>query len=61
MRPRPKPAMILPTNAKADVCRKKNPTPSPTNKPPPIAHVLLSVLFLSIFVTFLFEAMRIEN
>jgi hypothetical protein len=48
IRPRPKPAKMLPTNAKTEVVRKKNPTPNPISKPPPVAHVLLSS-FLSEF------------
>ena len=42
IRPRPNPASIDPTNANADAFKKKNPTPKPISKPPPIAHVLLS-------------------
>jgi hypothetical protein len=40
--PNPNPAIMQPTNAKADALRKKNPIPRPRSKPPPIAHVLLS-------------------
>ena len=40
--PRPIPAIMDPTKARAEVCKKKNPTPKPKSNPPPIAHVLLS-------------------
>jgi hypothetical protein len=42
IRPKPNPASMLPTNARGDSLKKKNPTPRPRSKPPPIAHVLLS-------------------
>ncbi len=47
IKPNPNPESMLPTNAKADSLRKKNPMPRPRSRPPPIAHVLLSS-FLSV-------------
>jgi hypothetical protein len=47
IKPKPNPESMLPTNARADSFRKKNPTPRPRSRPPPIAHVLLST-FLSV-------------
>ena len=47
--PLPNPANIDPTNAKGAFCMKKNPTPIPISKPPPIAHVLLSFFYVSYY------------
>jgi hypothetical protein len=49
-RPRPNPTNVDPTNAIGDSRTKKNPTPIPISKHPPIAHVLLSFfLFVMLF------------
>jgi hypothetical protein len=42
IRPKPNPASKDPTNARGDAFRKKNPTPKPKSKPPPVAQSLLS-------------------
>ena len=55
IRPRPNPARIDPTNARADAFRKKNPIPMPISNPPPMAHVLLSPFS---FVLSILEASR---
>jgi len=43
--PKPNPARSDPTNDSGEAGKKKNPTPRPANRPPPMAHVLLSCLF----------------
>jgi len=55
IKPKPNPESMLPTNARADSLRKKNPTPRPRSRPPPIAHVLLSS-FLSAIQSSLFPS-----
>ena len=47
--PRPNPKSIDPTKYSADWVRKKNPTPNPIIRPPPIAQVLLSCFSFDIF------------
>ena len=64
IKPRPNPANILPTNARVFSLKKKNPTPIPSIKPPPVAHVLLSsflsILFASEFYEEVPEMLRIS-
>jgi len=60
IKPIPNPANILPTNAKTFVLRKKNPTPIPKIKPPPIAHVLLSS-FISLTSEFYEEVPEMQS
>ena len=45
--PSPIPMSIDATNNRADSLRKMNPTPIPISVVPPIAHVLLSLFYLS--------------